>query len=182
MAVITRFIVVRNGVELDKVFDIKKEADAYDKMLDAAENLAVFIKKGDLQIDLDAKTVEEISIYLAKNAPEVINILKGIKPITPAAAKIEKPADPAPVEDKKTTAKKPKAKRKEKQTTVLQAISKKEADAYDKMIDAAADLADLIERGKIEMDEYALEELTIFLASNAQEVKQILKNLHYRWT
>ena len=50
------------------------------------------------------------------------------------------------------------------------------------MIDAAADLADLIERDKIEMDEYALEELTIFLASNAQEVKQILKNLHYRWT
>ena len=181
MAVITRFIVVRNGVELDKVFDVKKEADAYDKMLDAAENLALFIKKGDLKIDLDIKTVEKISIYLAKNAPEVTNILRGIKPVTPAAAKIEKPADPAPVEDKKTTAKKPRAKRKEKQTSILQTISKKQADAYDKMIDAAADLADLIERGKIEMDEYALEELTIFLASNAQEVKQILKNLHYGW-
>jgi len=114
MAVITRFIVVRNGVELDKVFDVKKEADAYDKMLDAAENLAAFIKKSDLKIDLDVKTVEEISIYLAKNATEVINILRGIKPKTPSAAKIEKPADPAPVEDKKTTAKKPKSKRKEK--------------------------------------------------------------------
>jgi dsDNA-binding SOS-regulon protein len=114
MAVITRFIVVRNGVELDKVFDVKKEADAYDKMLDAAENLAVFIKKSNLQIDLDTKTVEEISICLAKNAPEVISILRGIKPITPSAAKIEKPADPAPVEDKKTTAKNPKARRKEK--------------------------------------------------------------------
>ena len=57
----------------------------------------------------------------------------------------------------------------------MQTISKKEADAYDKMIDAAADLADLIEMSKIEMDEYALEELTIFLASNAQEVKQILR-------
>ena len=114
MAVITRYIVVRNGVELDKVFDLKKEADAYDKMLDAAENLALFIKKGDLKIDLDTKTVEKISIYLAKNAPEVTNILRGIKPVTPAAAKIEKPADPAPVEDKKTPAKKPRAKRKEK--------------------------------------------------------------------
>jgi dsDNA-binding SOS-regulon protein len=114
MAVITRFIVVRNGVELDKVFDVKKEADAYDKMLDAAENLAVFIKKGDLQIDLDAKTVEKISIYLAKNAPEVTNLLRGIKPIKPADAKIEKPADPAPVEIKKTTAKKPRPRRKEK--------------------------------------------------------------------
>ena len=114
MAVITRFIVVRNGVELDKVFDVKKEADAYDKMLDAAENLAAFIKKSDLQIDLDAKTVDEISIYLAKNAPEVTNILRGIKLITPAVTKIEKPADPAPVENKKTPDKKPKSKRKEK--------------------------------------------------------------------
>ena len=58
---------------------------------------------------------------------------------------------------------------------------KKEADAYDKMIDAAADLADLIETSKIEMDEYAREELTIFLARNAQEVKMTLKNLPYRW-
>ena len=64
----------------------------------------------------------------------------------------------------------------------MQTISKKEADAYDEMIDAAADLADLIEMSKIEMDEYVLEELTIFLASNAQAVKQILKNLHYRWS
>jgi dsDNA-binding SOS-regulon protein len=117
MAVITRFIVVRNGVELDKVFDLKKEADAYDKMLDAADNLAAFIKKSDLQIDLDAKTVEEISTCLAKNAPEVINILRGIKPIKPSAptaAKIEKTADPASVENKKTSGKKNKSKRSEK--------------------------------------------------------------------
>ena len=114
MAVITRFIVVRNGVELDKVFEVKKEADAYDKMLDAAENLAEFIKKSDLQIDLDANTVEKISICLAKNAPEVTKILRGIKPTTPPAAKIEKPADPAPAEAQKTTAKKPKARRKGK--------------------------------------------------------------------
>ena len=114
MAVITRYIVVRNGVELDKVFDVKKEADAYDRMLDAAENLAAFIKKSDLQIDLDAKTVEEISIYLAKNAPEVTLILRGIKPATRSDAKIETPADPVPVEDKKATAKKPKSKQKKK--------------------------------------------------------------------
>ena len=117
MAVITRFIVVRNDVELDKVFDVKKEADAYDKMLDAAEKLAAFIKKSDLQVDLDPNTVEEISICLAKNAPEVTNILRGIKPVTPSAptaAKIEKPADPAPTKDKKTTDKKSKSQRKEK--------------------------------------------------------------------
>ena len=96
MAVITRFIVVRNGKELDKVFDEKKLAEAYDKMLDAAENLAALIKQGDLQIDLDAETIDEISIYLAKNGPEVTRILKGIKPMAaaPATAKPQKPADP----------------------------------------------------------------------------------------
>ena len=114
MAVITRFIVVRNGVELDKVFEIKKEADAYDKMLDAAENLAAFIKQSDLQIDLDAKTIDEVAICLAKNAPEVNKILKGVKPYVPAAPeaeKTEKPADIAPAKTKKTSGRKPKTKR-----------------------------------------------------------------------
>ena len=36
MAVITKYVVVRDGVELDREFLVKKEADAYDKMLDAA--------------------------------------------------------------------------------------------------------------------------------------------------
>lgn len=54
----------------------------------------------------------------------------------------------------------------------MQAIAKKEADAYDRTLDAAANLADLIEMSGIEVDEYALEELTIFLASNAQQVKK----------
>jgi dsDNA-binding SOS-regulon protein len=117
MAVITRFIVVRNGVELDKVFEDKKEADAYDKMLDAADNLAAFIKQSDLQIDLDAKTIDAVSIYLAKNASEVTRILKGLKPMMPAttaAGKFEKPTDPVPAEDKKTPGRKPGAKIKEK--------------------------------------------------------------------
>jgi dsDNA-binding SOS-regulon protein len=63
----------------------------------------------------------------------------------------------------------------------MQAIDKRQANAYDRMIDAAADLADLIEEHKIDLDEYALEELTIFLASNAAEVKTILRNLKYCW-
>ena len=45
----------------------------------------------------------------------------------------------------------------------MQAITKQEADAYDRMLDAAAELADLLEMGGIELDEYTLEELTIFL-------------------
>ena len=123
MAVITRFIVVRNGIELDKVFDEKKLAEAYDKMLDAAENLAVFIKQGDHKIDLDPKTVDDIAIYLAKNAPEVTTILKGIKPITPAAPKADPsenptdttaPADTTPIDNRKAPGKKTGSKKKEK--------------------------------------------------------------------
>ena len=64
----------------------------------------------------------------------------------------------------------------------MQAIDKRQANAYDRMIDAAADLADLIEQCKVDMDEYALEELTIFLSSNANEVKKIFRNLKYKWT
>jgi dsDNA-binding SOS-regulon protein len=63
----------------------------------------------------------------------------------------------------------------------MQAIDKRQANAYDRMIDAAADLADLIEACKIDMDEYTLEELTIFLSSNAMEVKKIFRNLKYKW-
>ncbi len=114
MAVITRFIIVRNGIELDKVFEVKKEADAYDKMLDAAENLAAFIKQSAPPIDLDAKTVDAVSIYLAKNAPEVTRILKGLKPAPPAASPkvdTERPQDPVPIKGKKTPAGKTKTKR-----------------------------------------------------------------------
>ena len=63
----------------------------------------------------------------------------------------------------------------------MQAIAKKDADAYDRVIDAAADLAQLIEMNKIEVDEYALEELTIYLAGNAQKVKEIIRNLKITW-
>ncbi|MGD8833742.1 MAG: YebG family protein [Desulfobacteraceae bacterium] len=115
MAVITRYVVVRNGVELDQVFEVKKEADAYDKMLDAAEHLAEFIKQSDLDVDLNAETVDAISICLAKNAPEVTKILKGIKPIAAPAdigGKIEDPVDPESVKSKKAIGKKAKSKRK----------------------------------------------------------------------
>lgn len=115
MAVITRYIVVRNGVELEQVFDLKKEADAYDKMLDAAENLAAFIKGSDFEIDLDTQTVDAISICLAKNAPAVTKILKGVKPLVPAtepSGKTQIPADPEHAKEKKAPGKKAKSKRK----------------------------------------------------------------------
>ena len=45
------------------------------------------------------------------------------------------------------------------------------------MLDAAADLAELIESGGIAVEEMALEELTIFLARNGPVVRQILKGV-----
>ena len=85
MAVITKYVVVRNGVELDKEFRVKKEAEAYDKMLDAAEKLAAFIKAAELDIDVDGATIDALSVFLAKNGPEVTQILKGVKPYVPPA-------------------------------------------------------------------------------------------------
>ena len=102
MAVITRFVVVRKGIELDQVFTVKKEAEAYDKMLDAAENLTEFIKNSDLELNLDDQTIDTIAVFLSKNGPEVSRILKGIKPPVPAPGT---PADPAatkpPIKEKK---------------------------------------------------------------------------------
>jgi len=60
-------------------------------------------------------------------------------------------------------------------------MSKKEADAYDKILEAAGYLAELIELSKIEIDEFDLEELTIYLARNAPTVKKILKPLKRQW-
>jgi dsDNA-binding SOS-regulon protein len=92
MAVITKFFVVRDGVELDKVFTVKKDAETYDKMLNAAEQLAGIIKKGELKCKLDDKSINEISVFLAKNGPEVTKILRTVRPLskTPANEEITK--------------------------------------------------------------------------------------------
>lgn len=116
MAVITKFFIVRDGVELDKVFTDKKEAEGYDKMLDAAEKLAEIIRQAELPEKLDATVIDEISICLAKNAPEVTKILKGVRAVTakkPAPQqsddeKLQEP--PAPARAKKRPGKRPKAK------------------------------------------------------------------------
>ena len=63
----------------------------------------------------------------------------------------------------------------------MAAISKKEADAWDRVLDAAADLADLIESSHVEIDEYDLEELTIFLATHGYVVRNMLKHLKRSW-
>jgi dsDNA-binding SOS-regulon protein len=63
----------------------------------------------------------------------------------------------------------------------MAAISKKEADAWDRVLDAAADLADLIASSEIGIDEYDLEELTIFLATHGHAVRNMLRHLKRTW-
>jgi len=56
-------------------------------------------------------------------------------------------------------------------------VTKKEADAYDRVIDASDTLFELLEQSGIDIDESDLEVLSIFIADNALAVMQILKKV-----
>ena len=88
MAVIVKYIVVRNGEE-KMTFATKKEADAYDKMLDIADNLFEFLEKS--KIKLSEALLEDVSLLFAENRDELITVLRGMKPqkkpVTKSAAK-----------------------------------------------------------------------------------------------
>lgn len=99
MAVIVKYIVVRNGVE-KMTFTTKKEADAYDKMLDIADSLYEFIDSADL--DIDEGKIEDLSLFLAENKERAVSLLKGIKP-KPVVKQVQKEDEP---EKKKTASKK----------------------------------------------------------------------------
>jgi dsDNA-binding SOS-regulon protein len=84
MAVESRFVVIRHGVEA-KTFMDKKSADEYDKMLDMADNLAdVFAKS---PIELSDSASEELSIYLAQHREDVLVALLAKKPANKAPVK-----------------------------------------------------------------------------------------------
>ncbi|THB76984.1 MAG: hypothetical protein D3926_16460 [Desulfobacteraceae bacterium] len=92
MAVIVRYIVVRNGEE-KMTFATKKEADAHDKMLDVADDLFDFLEGA--KLNLDEQQLEEISLLLAQKRDDLIPILRGTRPKKPAPAK-PAPAKSAP--------------------------------------------------------------------------------------
>ncbi len=100
MAVIVKYIVVRNGEE-KMTFATKKEADAYDKMLDVADNLFDFLETSEVELSEDQ--LETISLLLAENKTTLIQILKGIKPKETPNAKARPETVQAPGEktDKK---------------------------------------------------------------------------------
>ncbi|GHE94732.1 YebG family protein [Thalassotalea profundi] len=77
MAVESRFVVIRKGVEVETFMD-KKAADEYDKMLDMADNLAEMFQQA--PVELSEALQEELSIYLAQNRENVLIALQAKKP------------------------------------------------------------------------------------------------------
>jgi dsDNA-binding SOS-regulon protein len=75
MAVVIQYVVVRNGVQ-KMVFTTKKEADAYDRMLDVAEGLFDFMKTAGL--DINDKALEDLAYFMAENSDRVTSILKAV--------------------------------------------------------------------------------------------------------
>ena len=74
MAITTQYVVSHKGVEKLVTTD-KKEADQYDKMLDVADNLAVYIQAKGIKLNDDI--AEDLSIMLAKNKDNLAKLLKG---------------------------------------------------------------------------------------------------------
>lgn len=92
MAVVVKYVVERSGVER-MTFTTKKEADAYDKMLDIAESLEVMLEKVD--VPLSEQQIESLALEMAKSKDGFINVLKGAKDVVskPAQAKTKKDTD-----------------------------------------------------------------------------------------
>ncbi len=83
MAVIIRYVVERNGVE-KMTFTSKADADAYDKMLDTADELTQFLAGSKLLAD--EQITEALALYMAQQKDELLVALGARKP----AAKAEK--------------------------------------------------------------------------------------------
>ena len=77
MAVESRFVVIRQGVEVETFMD-KKAADEYDKMLDMADNLAELFESS--PIELSETMREELSVYIAQQREQVLIALQAKKP------------------------------------------------------------------------------------------------------
>ncbi|MEG5548557.1 YebG family protein [Enterobacter wuhouensis] len=76
MAVETKFVVVRKG-EDKMTFASKKEADAYDKLLDMAEAFTDWLLQSGME--MDEKQAEDLGLYLAEQKDTVQHILRTSK-------------------------------------------------------------------------------------------------------
>lgn len=107
MAVITRYVVERNGVE-KMTFTSKAEADAYDKMLDMADALQVLLQ--DSTLLATEQQAESLALYLAQQKDELLVALGAKKAPAKAATKESVASEPEPEQVTLTAVKKsPKA-------------------------------------------------------------------------
>jgi len=91
MAVESRFVVIRHGVEVQTFMD-KKAADDYDKMLDMADSLTAMLDS--TPFDLSDEVKEDLSIYLAQNREDVLVALQAKKAKAAPKAKSKSPVEP----------------------------------------------------------------------------------------
>jgi uncharacterized protein len=91
MAVIIKYVVERNGAE-KMTFTSKAEADAYDKMLDIADELNRFLATSTLVAD--EQLTEALALYMAQQKDELLVALGAKKPAAKAdkTQKVEKSA------------------------------------------------------------------------------------------
>ncbi|MCS3430409.1 YebG family protein [Klebsiella sp. BIGb0407] len=76
MAVEIKYIVVREGQE-KMAFTSKKDADAYDKMLDLADALTDWLQTSTTVIEDEAR--EQLGMWMAENKDNLTTILKNGK-------------------------------------------------------------------------------------------------------
>ncbi|MFM4938292.1 YebG family protein [Aeromonas enteropelogenes] len=76
MAVEIKYVVVRGGVE-KMTFASKKEADAYDKLLDTADELMLLLEEA--PIELTPQQQESLAFYLAEQRDRLQTLLRGGK-------------------------------------------------------------------------------------------------------
>ncbi|WP_371133428.1 YebG family protein [Rheinheimera sp.] len=81
MAVIIKYVVERNGAE-KMTFTSKAEADAYDKMLDTADELTHFLAASTLIAD--EQLTEALALYMAQQKDNLLVALGAKKPAVKA--------------------------------------------------------------------------------------------------
>ncbi|WP_333608804.1 YebG family protein [Arsukibacterium sp.] len=90
MAVIIKYVVERNGAE-KMTFTSKAEADAFDKMLDTADELTVLLQAS--QLLADEQQTEALALYLAQHKDALLAALSAKKVAKPAKAEKAAPAE-----------------------------------------------------------------------------------------
>lgn len=103
----------KNGDELNR-FDIKAEAEAYDSVICAAEDISLLLEPLQKKLSINEDQIYAIAEHLAFQSDEVKQALKQIKKFKPAVTTENKAAETDTAEqtvNKKVAAKKSSAKK-----------------------------------------------------------------------